>query len=52
MLLSTTVEEIREKKYVYPSIKAGPDRKRGERKRRRRRIIVITFKGYFIRVWT
>jgi len=36
--------------YIHP--KAGPDRKRGERKRKIRRIIVIAFKGYFVRVWT
>jgi len=50
--MSTGVEEIHGEKYTYIHLKAGPDRMRGERKMIRRIIIVITFKGYFIRVWT
>lgn len=50
--MSAGVEEIRGEKYTCIYLNAGPDRMRGGRKRIRRRIIVITFKGYCIRVWT
>lgn len=48
MILFTRVAKIYGEKSTYIHLKIGPDRKRGERKREIRRIIVIALKGYFV----